>query len=239
MPSRIPTHASNTVTLPTTGLPAHDELLLRLLRQLSDHAVLLLDPAGTIVGWRGAAECILGYSEADTARQGRVLRAAVARDAQCPGAAGRCHGADPACGAAIRAGIPAGHGGPPACAAHAHGGRPVRGGMHRRRPVGPAQLPLPRFNRACRVGTAAAEHQSGREALLAHALASLLPHLASPIFYVRAVVLGAIPKKNGPRGARARKERRLWKEEAVCWSRPSGSAGPGEHSATPGVSWVL
>jgi PAS domain S-box-containing protein len=51
--------------VPTTSHPSNDELLLLLVHQLSDHAVLLLDPAGTIIGWRGAAERILGYSEAE------------------------------------------------------------------------------------------------------------------------------------------------------------------------------
>lgn len=69
MPDRTSTDASRAVTPATTNQPSNDELLLQLVHQMSDHAVLLLDPAGTIIGWRGAAERILGYSEADVLGQ--------------------------------------------------------------------------------------------------------------------------------------------------------------------------
>lgn len=69
MPDRTSTDASQAVTSATTNQPSNDELLLQLIHQMSDHAVLLLDPAGTIIGWRGAAERIFGYSEADVLGQ--------------------------------------------------------------------------------------------------------------------------------------------------------------------------
>ena len=42
-----------------------DELLGLMLRQLRDHAILLMDTEGRIVSWLGAAEKIMGYSEAE------------------------------------------------------------------------------------------------------------------------------------------------------------------------------
>jgi PAS domain S-box-containing protein len=48
-----------------TNASAGDRLLLLWSRQAEDHAILLLDPKGVIIGWRGAAERMLGYSPAE------------------------------------------------------------------------------------------------------------------------------------------------------------------------------
>ncbi|WP_439627732.1 sensor histidine kinase [Gemmata sp.] len=42
-----------------------DELLRLLLDQNRDHAIILLDPAGTVVGWLPGAEAVFGYAAAE------------------------------------------------------------------------------------------------------------------------------------------------------------------------------
>ena len=42
--------------------PKPDELLRLLLDQAKDHAMILLDPAGVVVGWMAGAEHTLGYT---------------------------------------------------------------------------------------------------------------------------------------------------------------------------------
>ena len=49
--------------------PNADELLSRLWQQSPDHAFVLLDPAGVIVGWRGASERLLGFTEQEALGQ--------------------------------------------------------------------------------------------------------------------------------------------------------------------------
>jgi len=48
-----------------TSEAAGNQLLHLWSRQACDHAILMLDPSGTIIGWRGAAEFVLGYSAQD------------------------------------------------------------------------------------------------------------------------------------------------------------------------------
>jgi PAS domain S-box-containing protein len=45
--------------------PSHERLLWLLLEQSRDHALILLDPDGVVVGWYAAAEDIFGYTRAE------------------------------------------------------------------------------------------------------------------------------------------------------------------------------
>jgi two-component system CheB/CheR fusion protein len=45
--------------------PSPDEMLSLLWQQSDEHAFILLDVDGNVVGWRGGAERVLGYSEAE------------------------------------------------------------------------------------------------------------------------------------------------------------------------------
>ncbi|CAN7201441.1 PAS domain-containing sensor histidine kinase [Rhizobacter sp. LjRoot28] len=49
----------------TSAANAVDALFLRLVSQSLDHAFVLLDPDGVVLAWRGAAEALFGYTEAE------------------------------------------------------------------------------------------------------------------------------------------------------------------------------
>jgi PAS domain S-box-containing protein len=61
--------AGSAVAKPTASPAASDELLQLLAGQLSEYVLVLLDPDGTIIGWRGAAEQILGFTESEALGQ--------------------------------------------------------------------------------------------------------------------------------------------------------------------------
>jgi PAS domain S-box-containing protein len=46
-----------------------DELLSLLIRQAREHAIILLDPRGTVVGWLGGSELVFGYTSAEMVGQ--------------------------------------------------------------------------------------------------------------------------------------------------------------------------
>lgn len=46
-----------------------DAMFLRLVSQSLDHAFVLLDPDGVVLAWRGAAEALFGYTEAEAVGQ--------------------------------------------------------------------------------------------------------------------------------------------------------------------------
>lgn len=48
---------------------ALDGMFLRLVAQSLDHAFVLLDPDGVVLAWRGAAEALFGYTEAEAVGQ--------------------------------------------------------------------------------------------------------------------------------------------------------------------------
>jgi hypothetical protein len=69
--------------------PANPELLLRLfLDQAKDHALLLLDPQGRVVGWLMGAEHVFGYRAEEIVGQSAArlfTRAARPCGRRCPG----------------------------------------------------------------------------------------------------------------------------------------------------------
>jgi PAS domain S-box-containing protein len=65
LPYNPGTHVPDRTMADRPPTPPADELLRLLTEQARDHALILLDPDGVVVGWRAAAERVLGYPAAE------------------------------------------------------------------------------------------------------------------------------------------------------------------------------